>query len=116
MEKMTYSKALATVIATLADGEVKDKLVALKASVDKKNSAERKPNKEQLANEGIKAEILAGMEDNTLYTITDLQKNIPALAEYSNQKVSALVRQLVECGKVARKEDKRKALFVKVAD
>lgn len=116
MEKMTYSKALATVIATLADGEVKDKLVALKASVDKKNSAERKPNKEQLANDGYKAEILAGMEDNTLYTISELQKNIPTLAEFSNQKVYALLRQLMECGKVVRKEEKRKAYFVKVAD
>ena len=81
----------------------------------KKNSAEKKPTAVQVANEGIKADILDGMEIGKKYTITDLMKEIPACAELSNQRVSALVRQLVTDGTVERTEEKRKAYFSKVA-
>lgn len=81
----------------------------------KKNSAEKKPTAVQVANEGIKADILDGMEIGKKYTITDLMKEIPACAELSNQRVSALVRQLVTDGAVERTEEKRKAYFSKVA-
>lgn len=74
----------------------------------KKNSAEKKPTAVQVANEGIKADILDGMEIGKKYTITDLMKEIPACAELSNQRVSALVRQLVTDGAVERTEEKRK--------
>lgn len=77
----------------------------------KKNSSEKKPSAVQVANEGIKSAILNGMEVGTLYTITDMQKNIPELAELSNQKVSALVRQLIAEDKVVKTEDKRKSYF-----
>ena len=81
----------------------------------KKNSAEKKPTAVQVANEGIKADILNGMEIGKKYTITDLMKEIPACADLSNQRVSALVRQLVTDGAVERTEEKRKAYFSKVA-
>ena len=81
----------------------------------KKNSAEKKPTAVQVANEGIKADILDGMEIGKKYTSTDLMKEIPACAELSNQRVSALVRQLVTDGAVERTEEKRKAYFHKVA-
>lgn len=81
----------------------------------KKNSADKKPTKVQVENEGIKAEILEGMEVGKAYTITDLIKEVPAIAELSNQRVSALVRQLVADGSVVRTEEKRKAYFTKVA-
>ena len=81
----------------------------------KKNSAEKKPTAVQVANEGIKADILDGMEIGKKYTITDLMKEFPACAELSNQRVSALVRQLVTDGAVERTEEKRKANFHKVA-
>ena len=81
----------------------------------KKNSADKKPTKVQVENEGIKAEILEGMEVGKAYTMTDLIKEVPAVAELSNQRVSALVRQLVADGSVVRTEEKRKAYFTKVA-
>ena len=77
----------------------------------KKNSAEKKPTAVQVANDGIKTDILEGMIEGTLYTITDLIKTIPALADLTNQRVSALVRQLIADGKVERIEEKRKAYF-----
>ena len=73
----------------------------------KKNSAEKKPTAVQIANEGIKDAILEGMEDGKKYTITDLMKCIDACAELSNQRVSALVRQMVTDGSVERTEEKR---------
>jgi hypothetical protein len=80
----------------------------------KKNSADKKPTAQQTANDGIKAEILEGMAEGKLYTITDLIKEIPACAELTNQRVSALVRQLMANGSVERVEEKRKAYFRKV--
>lgn len=77
----------------------------------KKNSAEKKPTAVQVANEGIKTAIVNGMEVGKKYTITDLMKTIPECAELSNQRVSALVRQLVTDGSVERTEEKRKAYF-----
>jgi hypothetical protein len=79
----------------------------------KKNSADKKPTAQQTANEAIKSAIIEGMEDNRLYTITDLQKSIPELAELSNQKVTALVRQLKDANLVVKTEDKRKSYFSK---
>jgi DNA-binding transcriptional regulator GbsR (MarR family) len=49
------------------------------------------------------------------YTITDLMKSVPELADLSNQRVSALVRQLKDADLVVRTEEKRKAYFEKVA-
>lgn len=80
----------------------------------KKNSADKKPTANQLQNEVIKTSILEGMAENRMYTISEMQKEITACAELSNQRVSALVRQLVADGKVTRTLDKRKAYFSKV--
>ena len=78
--------------------------------LDKKNSAERKPTPNQKANETIKDAILTFMKPNHLYTITDFIKGVPDCAELTNQKVSAIVRQMI--GKnVERVEEKRKAYF-----
>lgn len=81
----------------------------------KKNSADKKPTAQQVANDGIKQAILDGMEDGRLYTITELQKSIPECAELSNQRVSAIVRQMVGVT-VERVEEKRKAYFRKIAE
>ena len=79
--------------------------------LDKKNSAEKKPTAQQTANEAIKNAILDNMAEGAKYTITDLIKNVPECADLTNQRVSALVRQLVEDKVVVRTEDKRKAYF-----
>ena len=77
----------------------------------KKNSAEKKPTAQQTANTGIQSAIVEGMEQNHLYTVTEIIKTIPECAELTNQKVSALMRQLVEANQVVRTTDKRKAYF-----
>ena len=112
--KMTYAKALEIAMNAVKENkEVYDKLDALKASIAKKNSAERKPTATQKANENYKTAILEFMEVGKKYTITDLMKEVMELADLSNQRVSALVRQLKEDGLVLREEEKRKAYFSK---
>ena len=79
--------------------------------LDKKSAGNRKPTKTQVANEGIKADIVSGMVEGERYTVTDLIKNNEALADFSNQKVSALVNQLVKADKVVRTTEKGKTYF-----
>ena len=51
------------------------------------------------------------MEIGESYTITDMLKNFECCANLTNQKASALVRQLKEDGLVERTESKGKAYF-----
>lgn len=112
MEKMTNVKALDYVLANCEiTDEVKEKLMKMREQFVKKNSAERKPTATQTENAGLKTAIVDGMEVGKQYTITDLMKSIPALADLSNQRVSAIVRQLKDEGTLVREEIKRKAYF-----
>ena len=57
------------------------------------------PTKTQVANEGIKAVIIDVLtESNAPMSISDMQKNSAELAELSNQKLSALITQLINKG------------------
>ena len=78
----------------------------------RKNSAEKKPTAVQVANEHIKSVIYNTLAENGgKMTISEMQKANAELAELSNQRISALVRQLATEEKVERIEEKRKAYF-----
>ena len=79
----------------------------------KKNSGEKKPTANQTANEAIKADILEVLSNaDGGMSITDLLKTVPNLPDtMTNQRMTAIVRQLKEDGKVERYEEKRKAYF-----
>ena len=80
--------------------------------LSKKSAGERKPSARQLENEALKGNILAEMAEDTLYTIGEMLKNFECFNEdMTSQRVSALVGQLVDEGKVIREMDKRKAYF-----
>ena len=108
-KKMTYAQALATVIATLEDGEVKERLVALKESLGKR-AVNKKPTKVQKENEELKKVILDNLSLDNGVTVSDLIKTVPELSELSNQKVSALLR-LIGDEKVEKRTDGKKTLF-----
>lgn len=84
--------------------------------LDRKNTVDKKPTKTQQENEVIKSIILSSMEDNRLYSISEMLKEFPACADMSNQKLSSLVRQMVLDKQVERVEEKRKAFFRKVSE
>jgi DNA-binding HxlR family transcriptional regulator len=113
MEKITNVKALAYVLANAElPADVREKVEKMKAQFEKKNSAEKKPTATQVANEGIKTVILDTLADKSM-TITEIQKANSELAELSNQKISALLKQMIADGSVKREEIKRKAYFSK---
>ena len=82
-----------------------------KALLEKKAS-NRKATKTQTENVGIKATILTVLEDfNKPMTITDIQGANEDLKALSNQKISALVKQLKDNGLVVKSVEKGKSLF-----
>lgn len=84
--------------------------------LDRKNTVDKKPTKTQQENEVVKSIVLSSMEDNRLYSISEMLKEFPACADMSNQKLSSLVRQMVLDKQVERVEEKRKAFFRKVSE
>ena len=90
--------------------------------LDKKNSTERKPSEKQVAKTAHDAELRSAivneMEMNTLYSASDLIKNLPTLTaetDLSPAKVSYLMRDLVADGSVVKVIEKRHT-FYKLAD
>ena len=69
-----------------------------------------KPTKVQIENEGIKSVILSTLT-TTPISIGDLMKSSVELGAYSNQKISALLTQLLTDGKVVRTAVKGKAFY-----
>ena len=117
-EKKITKRESFTEIVEILKGLGKERLVGvmeheLELLAKKNASGTGKLTAVQVANEGIKSEILECMakEPNRLFTISEMQKIFPCCAELSNQRVSALVRQLVKDEKVERFEEKRKAVF-----
>jgi ribulose 1,5-bisphosphate synthetase/thiazole synthase len=89
-----------------------DERIAITEKKNANGGGERKPTKEQIANEGVKNTIKAVLaEIGVPSTITDLQKASAELGGFSNQKISALLTQLVKGGAVVRTEVKGKAHF-----
>lgn len=117
-EKKITKRESFTEIAEILKGLGKERLASvmeheLELLAKKNASGNGKLTAAQMVNNGIKEEILECMakEPNRLFTISEMMKLFPCCVEMSNQRVSALVRQLKEEGKVERLEEKRKAVF-----
>lgn len=80
------------------------------ALLDKK-SASKKATKTQTENIGIKETILDTIGSIGSGTVSAIQSANEELATYSNQKISALIRQLVEEGKVVKSTEKKSSIF-----
>lgn len=113
MEKMTNVKALKAIKAGWAEmpADVAEKVDAMIASFEKKN-ANRKPSAKQEENEVLKSAIEDALSAaDAGVTVSTLIKTVPALNGLSNQKVTALMRQLIDAGVVVKTVDKKTALF-----
>ena len=93
--KMTYVAALTYALEHLTDApaEVTEKLETLRAQTEKRNNAEHKPTKTQVANVGL-TEVIREVLRNaaTPLTVSELMGRDERLSGLSNQKVSALLR------------------------
>jgi len=92
--------------------EIVDFCKAEIALLDKKN-ANRKPSKEQQANEVFKAEIIEVLKaSDSALTASEIRKSSVMLTEAGEvQKVSALLKQLVDNGEVVKTSDGKKSVF-----
>ncbi len=116
-KKMTKKEMFAQIMANynLTDAERDFIQHEIDLLARKNATGEKKPTAQQKVNEAIKEAILDCMELNRLYTITEIQKEVPQCNDLSNQRVSALVRQLKDAELIERVEEKRKAYFMRRA-
>ena len=112
MKTMTYVEALNVALSADLPEEVKAKLTALRDQTAKRNSAERKPTKAQVANEALKATVLSVLTTEPA-TVTEIMGKHADLTALSNQKVSALVNALVADGKAVKVAVKRVNKFAR---
>ena len=113
-KKITKREMYARILGKLTDENEKAFIEHEMELLAKKNAAKStKPTATQVANAGVKEEILGVMESGKMYTVSELMKAVPSLNDTSNQKASALIRQLKDEGLVNRVEEKGRAYFSK---
>ena len=92
--------------------EVTAKLNEMWAALDKKSGTEKPMTENQKQNVGFKDNILATLSDGKKRTATEILKETPEFPkDMSNQRVSALLRQLYLDGKVQKETVKGKTQF-----
>lgn len=110
-KRVTKKEMYERILAHTNDGLEKQFIEGEIALLEKKNSAEKKPTKTQVENAGIKEAILDYMVEGTRYTVTELIKGCDECHDLTNQKVSAILRQMVNEHVIIKVEDKRKSYF-----
>lgn len=112
-EKMTYTKALESVLSMELSAEVAEKLEALKAQLEKRSASKStKPTKAQREAAEFTESVFTALSECTE------AKRCGELAEMlgvSGQKVSAALSKLVKAERVVKFEGEKKASFFRVA-
>ena len=115
MEKKMTQKEMFNEIIALARKNGRSDIVEFAkgriALLDKK-SENRSQTKTQKENVEVMEKIKSALgEVGKAVTITELQAASAEMAEYSNQKLSALLKKLVENGEVVKTTEKKKSYF-----
>ena len=117
-KKMTKKETINLLIDVLmGNKEVEDMQIFVDFLVHERELLEKKSSnsgqtKTQKENEIIKEKIVETLRDLGKYaTITDIQEKNTELGAYSNQKISALLKQLVDSEAITKTIDKKKAYF-----
>lgn len=115
MEKrLTKKDYFGMIREVVADNEELVAFVDHELELLNKKSSARTQTKTQQANEDLKTQIIEELTRiGEKVTISDLQAQSEILSKdnYSNQKISALLKQLVNSGEVAKEVDKKKSYF-----
>lgn len=109
---MTYAQAIAIALTAIGDtnAEATERLKALSAQLAKRGS-KGGPTKTQKLNEDIKAVLLDILgEAGEFITMADIRED-ERVAEYSVQKVGALLGQLVKADQVQKKVFKKRTFY-----
>jgi HSP90 family molecular chaperone len=112
--KMTQKDYFNEIIALAKDNGRNDLVIFAEGRIAQleKKAGSKKPTKTQAENEDIKDTIRAalGSADKAV-TVTELQGLDEALGALSNQRVSALLRQMVKANEVVKIVEKKKSYF-----
>ena len=128
MTKLTKKIALEAALCAIAGNPIKEyrdgevvftaeevsaKLMEMFNALDKNSGSEKKMTDQQKQNLGYKSDMLALMADGKARTATEILNEVPSVAgtNMTNQRVSALLRQLILDGKVKKDFVKDKAYF-----
>lgn len=111
MERKTKIEMYTAIKAQLTDPE-QIAFIDNQITIIKNKNTKRGLTQTQKDNLAIKEDILATLSYETALTITELQGLNENLATHSNQKLSALLAQLVKENKVARVVEKRVPMFM----
>lgn len=109
-KKMTKVEMFNAIKTVVADNEEFVAFIDHEIELLNKKSTNKKPSKTQVENEEYKAEILATLTSDGV-TVTELQSKSEILGSLSNQRVSALLRQMIEANLVVKVVDKKKSYF-----
>lgn len=109
---MTYAQAIAIALTAIGDtnAEATERLTALSAQLAKRGS-KGGPTKTQKLNEELKAVILDILGEAEEFVTMTAIRDDDRMAEYSVQKVGALLGQLVKAGQVQKKVFKKKTFY-----
>lgn len=111
-KKLTKKEKFAMVMEYVTDNAMLVEFLQNEINLLEKKSSSSAKSKNQVENENIKERIVIALKEiENPITITDLQKSNEDMAQYSNQKISALLTQLVNEKKVERIVDKKKTYF-----
>ena len=122
MTKLTKKVALSLAVAAMTDSmptdcpytkdEVVAKLNEMIVQLDKKPAGEKAMTENQKQNVGFKADILTFLADGQKRTATEILNGVESFPDgMTNQRVSALLRQLYLDSKVQKETVKGKTLF-----
>ena len=115
-EKMTNKSALNYVLTNFElPTDVKEKLVNMVAQLEKKSATPKKPNKNQLENEKLCEIALGTLSYNEHKTASDVLKQTEEFKqrELSTQKVSSLLKMLVDSDRAIKVVEKGRSYFLK---
>lgn len=108
-KKMTYATAIDNAIEGRLTAEVIDRLNDLKVSLAKRNS-KGKETKKQTENKGIQSDIVKVLTDKGgRMTATEVMNALPET--FSIQKISALLKSLVDNHEVEKTIEKKVSYF-----
>ena len=114
MTKRDYFNAILAVLATVEDTDVSGLTAFVNHEIEllENKRSTTKPTKTQTENLAVKETIVSVLKEiGKPVTITEMQKHSADLAEFSCQKLSALLKQLVENDKTVTKVTEKKKTY-----
>ena len=114
MTKRDYFNAILAVLATVEDTDVSGLTAFVNHEIEllENKRSTTKPTKTQTENIAVKETIVSVLKDiGKPVTISEMQKYSAELSEFSCQKLSALLKQLVEVDKTVTKVTEKKKTY-----